>query len=96
MRENLFITVVIYVCVCLLGGILGNLYYRTILKSDGLDEWRRPDGVAIVEVIFEGDTYYCEYSESIAGYPGKLLLYRDDGGSYLLLPDKIAIANSIK
>lgn len=74
------------------GMSLGALYLK-ITEGDGLDDWRRQNGTAIVEVVFDGKTYYCEHAESPAGYPERLVLYRDGGKSYLSLPDKFAVSD---
>lgn len=93
MKEiNLYIIEIIILIFISAIGILGATYY-VVNKTDGLENWRRPDGSAIVEVVFDGKTYYCEHAESPAGYPERLVLYRDGGKSYLSLPDKFAVSD---
>lgn len=70
--------------------ILTTLIYY-IIKSecnDGLDAWRIGFGCSYV-VTYQGQKYYCDYAESLAGYPEKIVLHR--GEDYLLLPDKYAV-----
>lgn len=81
------------VLVILFVGIALGALYHAMTSHDGLDDWRRPDGAAVVEVVFDGETYYCEHAESPAGYPGRLLLYRNGGRSYLSLPDKFSVTD---
>lgn len=61
--------------------------------GDGLGEWRKNSGYDYA-ITYQGRIYYCDHSETMAGFPDKLILYR--GEDFLLLPDKYAVKKSIK
>jgi len=60
-----------------------------INKNDGLENWRRNPGNAKYAVTYQGQKYYGDHVDTVAGYPDRLVIYR--GSDYLLLPDKFAV-----
>lgn len=65
-----------------------------VIRNDGLDNWRRNPGEAKYAVTYQGQKYYGDHVETVAGYPDRLIIYRSS--DYLLLPDKFAIEKAGK
>lgn len=73
--------------------ILAASIYINVRDDDGLDEWKQAYGLYRIEVIYDGEKYYCEHAESPAGQPERLMLFRGEN-YYLMLPDKYAVKES--
>lgn len=86
-----FVMFIAAIMLMVMTAALGITYYELspFFNGDGLAEWRENGGFHKYVVTYEGRKYYCDYVESIAGHPERLILYR--GKDHLLLPDKYSV-----
>lgn len=87
--KMLFRFVVILICFIIVGVTFGLWHTDDKIKKQTQNIWMDSQGLYMTKVTCNGQIFYCEHAEVMAGYPDRLVLYRGD--DYLLLPDKIAV-----